>query len=726
VRNALPGSVALLALSVCALNAARAQAAPAHFIGGLQVVSGHILPGMTNAPVVGALPPSTTLHLTIGLPLRNRAESHSLADAVSNPASPNYRHYLTPAQYQARFSPSAHDYRAVLAFARNAHFTISHTVASRTVVAVDASVADVERALHVTIQVRRRPDRSVFYAPSNEPALALQTPILHIQGLDNLMVPHPATTSAVALNAHTQARRRGIPDAGHGPGGAYAGQDFHDAYAWAATNNGTGQCLGLFEIHSSFFPTDIASYQSAFGLPSLTPQVVLVDGYNGVPVISNGEEETALDIEVGEAMSPGLFDISVFEGDNPDDIMSAMASPPPGVPLCNQLGASWNFPVDATSLEIVEQMALQGQSFFVSSGDSGGYTSDTNDDRDLSDTTVVGGTELQLNADYFWQSEIAWPGSGGGIESNQYVPPFQQGLEVRDLGGGTAKTRLVPDVAMVADNTFLLANDGGSLTVAGTSIATALWASYTSLINEQGAIIGLRPLGFLNPALYAIAKGAGYAANFHDITVGNNGPFAATGGYDLVTGWGTPKVAILSTLNPAPIAHYTKLQITVYTGNDDLRPDSDLAVRFTGIGNLSPFCLMRSNNGNPSGVCTGNAYGDINGTQGWGSWSTQTLTYYNRFANWTWAGAGKVTLTMTSHNNGLETNDNWDLQATKIVLSNPFTGTSVTLFNVGNFSAPHNPGTCYWRFKPTGSPPVISETFKLLPGHTPGDGCPDD
>ena len=85
-----------------------------------------------------------------------------------------------------------------------------------------------------------------------------------------------------------------------------------------------------------------------------------------------------------------------------------------------------------------------------------------------------------------------------------------------------------------------------------------------------------------------------------------------------------------------------------------------------------------------------------------------------------------MTLTMTSHNNGLETNDNWDIQAMKIILSYLATGASVTLFNVGNFSAPHNSGTCYWRFKPTGSPPMISATFKLLPGHTPGDGCPDD
>ena len=742
MRNALSSTIALMSISLFAGGANPAQAAviagpivsnasmpssPAQYSRSLQVLSGHLQPEFASAPLIGVLPASKTLHLSIGLPVRNRAESQALAAAVSDPASPNYRHYLTPAQYQARFSPTLSDYQAVLAFARNARFAIRHTYANRTVIGVDASVAAVEQALHVTIQVRRRPDGSVFYAPSNEPIVALQTPLLHIEGLDDLRVPQPAISSSAPIQFARGTQRHASPDSTHGPGGTLAGPDFRDAYAPGATETGATQCLGLLEFNSSFFPNDISAYQAEFSLPALTPQKVLLDGFNGVPVVSNGEEETALDIEVGQAMAPNLFDISVFEGSNADDIFSAMASPPNGVPLCNQLSASWNFGVDATSLELVEQMALQGQSFLVSSGDLGGYTSDPGDDRDLSDTTVVGGTILQLNNDFNWLSEVAWPHSGGGIMTNDYVPPFQQGMQVDGVGGGgSIKNRLVPDVAMVAANTFIIANNGVPTSVAGTSISTPLWAAYTSLINEDGVIVGQPSMGFLNPALYAIARGAGYATNFHDITSGNNGPFNTLPGYDLVTGWGSPKVKLIATFNPPPITHYTQLQITVYTGSDNLRADSDLQVGFTGIGGLSPFCLMRSNNGSPSGACTGNAYGDINGTQGWDGWSTQTLTYHNRFANWTWAGAGTMTLTMTSHNNGFETNDNWDLQAMKIVLSNPSTGASVTLFNVGNFSAPHNSGTCYWRFKPTGSPPMRSATFKLLPGHTPSDGCPDD
>src|SRR5581483_6028153 len=137
---------------------------------------------------------------------------------------------------------------------------------------------------------------------------------------------------------------------------------------------------------------------------------------------------------------------------------------------CNQLSASWNFGVDSTSQQLVDQMALQKQSFYVSSGDSGGFVSDTNDDRDMSNTVVVGGTELTLNADFRWQSETAWPGSGGGVETSQYVPIFQRGVKL--ARGGTPHKRMIPDVAMVADSVYLIADQGVGYAVSGTSIST--------------------------------------------------------------------------------------------------------------------------------------------------------------------------------------------------------------------------------------------------------------
>ncbi len=60
-----------------------------------------------------------------------------------------------------------------------------------------------------------------------------------------------------------------------------------------------------------------------------------------------------------------------------------------------------------------------------------------------------------------------------------------------------------------------------------------------------------RDLGFINTALYKIASNpASYAADFYDVTVGNNQTtsipgYSASTGWDAVTGLGTPNVANL-------------------------------------------------------------------------------------------------------------------------------------------------------------------------------------
>ena len=52
-------------------------------------------------------------------------------------------------------------------------------------------------------------------------------------------------------------------------------------------------------------------------------------------------------------------------------------------------------------------------------------------------------------------------------------------------------------------------------------------------------------LGFANPTLYRVGTGPGYAQDFHDITVGSNGLYAATPGWDYVSGFGSPNLTNL-------------------------------------------------------------------------------------------------------------------------------------------------------------------------------------
>jgi hypothetical protein len=123
------------------------------------------------------------------------------------------------------------------------------------------------------------------------------------------------------------------------------------------------------------------------------------------------------------------------------------------------------------------------------------------------------------------------------------------------LNQGSTTNRNFPDVALTADNVYVVADGGvGYNGVGGTSCAAPLWAGFTALVNQQATNNGLAAVGFINPAIYAIAKGANYSACFHDITTGNNtwsgSPtlFYAVSGYDLCTGLGTPNTNLISAL----------------------------------------------------------------------------------------------------------------------------------------------------------------------------------
>jgi subtilase family serine protease len=538
--------VVSIALLLDAAVSTRAQSAPPP-TSGTQQLHGHLSSAVKAAPFVARLDLSTPLTLAIGLPLRNPDQLQTSLSAIYDQNSPQYRHYLTPDQFAAAYGPSEQDYQAVIAFARSKGFTVNHTFNNHVLVAVSGTSENVERAFHVTMNTYKRPDGTTFHAPDREPSLDLSTPVLHIGGLENYILPH----SPLRPVEHV----RPIPNAGSAPNGFFGGADFRNAYAPGIGLNGAGQCVGLLE-YAGFYANDITLYENQFHLPNVPITTVLLNGFNGSPGTNNSE--VPLDIEMAIAMAPGLKSVVVFEDtttDNyPDTMLSEMAAPTRGEPLCKQLSASWTYGVDILGQELFGEMAVQGQSFFNGSGDSGAYTSDPSDDRDAPYTTIVGGTVLSMNGNgASWQSETAWSGSGGGILTSVDIPTYQSAVSMRSNYGST-QYRNVPDVSIIAYGAFIYENNGETGYQQGTSIATPLWAGFMALVNQQAANCGSSPVGFANPALYAIGQNANkYAADFHDIQSGNNGTaqkYPAVAGYDLATGWGSPQASLISDLSP--------------------------------------------------------------------------------------------------------------------------------------------------------------------------------
>jgi uncharacterized repeat protein (TIGR01451 family) len=516
-----------------------------------QVLYGHVPAAAAKLRAVGKLEESKPLEVLIGLPLRNRETLTNLLNDLYNPASPSFHQFLTPAQFTERFGPTPEDYQAVIAFARSNGLTVLHTHANRTMLNVSAPVADIEKAFHIQLWLYPHPTEArTFYAPDTEPSVNLATPVLGITGLDNFVIPHPQSLHAAKRNPATP-----LTGTGSAPGSNYWGNDFRAAYVPGTTLTGAGQKVGLFEL-DDFYTSDITTYESDTGLPNVPVSRLFVDGATSGSGASE-QAEVPLDIEMAISMAPGLSGVIVYEGPNennitaPNEVLNCMATND----AANQLSCSWGFSINSTTVQTFQQYGTQGQSFFLASGDSGAFTGAAQPPADDPYVTVVGGTTLTTTGPGgSWKSEKVWnwfttgegtAASTGGISTTYTIPSWQAPVSMASNQGSTTM-RNIPDVALTADNVWVLYEDGQSGEFGGTSCAAPLWAAFTALVNQQGAINQLSPVGFLNPALYALGLGTNYAATFHDITVGCNtnatvtNKFYAVAGYDLCTGWGTP------------------------------------------------------------------------------------------------------------------------------------------------------------------------------------------
>jgi hypothetical protein len=513
-----------------------------------QELKGHLRAGWTAMKPVGSVVATQRMQVAVSLPLRDREGLTNLLAELYDPRHPRFGRHLSTAEFTERFGPSRKDYQQAIDFARRSGLRIVETHPNRTLLSMEGTADGVEQAFHLKLVTRAHPtDSRTFFAPDREPTVGMDARVLHVSGLNNYHLPHPSGLRR-GVSPHGLVASA-APATGSGPNGEYMGFDFRRAYVPGSDLTGAGQSVGLFEL-GGYYATDIAAYEAQTGVSNVPLKNVLVDGYNGAggsrrPGSPN--EEVALDIEMAISIAPGLASVLVYEGplngttSTVNDILNRMATDN----LARQLSCSWGFDIDEATEQVFLQYAAQGQSFFEASGDNGAFVGPVEQPSDSPLITVVGGTVLSLDSAQGWISEAAWSHGGGGVSTIYPLPPWQQGLDLT-AAGGSSSMRNVPDVAMVAANIRVYADRGQVMTLGGTSVAAPLWAGFAALANERATRLGKPSLGFLNPALYRIGRGAGGTKAFHDIDAGSNaqaaggGLFSAVPGYDLCTGWGSP------------------------------------------------------------------------------------------------------------------------------------------------------------------------------------------
>jgi subtilase family serine protease len=563
-------------------------------------IHGNVAPEAQKLTALRSADAQKRLNLEIQFVPRDQAAVNKLLAAQQDPTSAEYHKWITPKEYTQRFGPTPAEYNAVAKWIESQGFTVTGGSRGASNLRFTGTVAQAQNAFQT--QIFNYKDNEHF-ANAVEPKIPAQfQPIIgEVTGLHNLgsltpmLKPKNLIRSRVPLHLSSSGLS---PQFNLGlvgfQGLTFAPPDFYTFYdenSVLSSNTGAppNDCIGIFDA-TNIYPDILQVFTSnpqALGYSMPPVQFSADTSSEGDPgVVFPYDGEAYLDIEWAHTTAPG--DPIILYVGNPysftaeqslaDVLTTAVVQNRCGAisisyGTCNQPATFYT----QTMGSIFTQAALQGQSVFVSAGDSGVDTCDlgTPNINELSANplvTSVGGTMFDAQFDNQGNNvgfvpEAAWnqvtpqtagqnETTGGGQSQVFSKPSYQSGPGVPADG-----VRDIPDIAMIAGLPAVLIvmdqdNADGTTSdvvtpnvMVGTSLSAPLWAGISRLLSQA---VNAR-LGPINPGIYFLANN-GYASNgFRDVLNGTNSYINAQGqteqgynagpGFDLVSGWGTVDIA---------------------------------------------------------------------------------------------------------------------------------------------------------------------------------------
>ncbi len=528
-----------------------------------------------NAPLVARPSASRPLHVSLALAPRDQAAVDRAVKAAYTPGSRSFHRFITPAQWKARFAPTDAAVGRAAAYLRSAGFRHVAVSGNRLLVSGDGTVGQAERAFRTSLATFRVSGalRTVNVKPALVPA-SLAGTVQAVLGLNDLPLTHVKAQLV---------KQAGAPDP---EAGLYPAQ-FNNTYLSKGTHNGSKTSIAIMTQGDTKGVIAALRYAEAKEHQPRVPVTVVPTGPQSAD--ASGADEFDMDTQVS-TMVPGgvkhlyLYSIGSLVSTNLlsgiEDFVSqnraqAMSASIGGCDINAYLDGS----MEATDVALQEG-ALQGQTFFASSGDNGagcGYViavgvpagfPEANWPCDGEYVVCVGGTSLLTDAQGNRISELGWAGSGGGFSvvanpgfwTQRTDPAYEAGL----ISGG----RATPDVALDGDPNFFTPVKvyvGKTLTyVGGTSLSSPMMLGFWARLESGHRNL----LGFAAPGLYGLydkvnpgesvttpeepitvivpSPAPKAVPSFTDILVGDNGPWPCLPGYDLVTGLGAPNIAAIN------------------------------------------------------------------------------------------------------------------------------------------------------------------------------------
>ncbi len=451
---------------------------------------------------------------------------HSLLDQQQDKSSPYYHQWLTPESFGASFGAASSDITAVTSWLQDAGFTVQSIAKGARIIRFTGTSGQVESAFHTEMHTvlvdgesHRMNTTDISVPQALAPIIAGVTHLNDFRPKKDLVNYHPVVRGTdgqyyPVIPGTLSPDYTSLSSGSHYVGPADLATIFNAAPLQAAGINGAGVTIGILG-QTTIALSNVETYRQMFNLPVNDPTII---NTGPAPAVIADDIESDLDVDLAGSLATnakvnfytdgyglyngGIDGSALFAVDtNVPDIISLSYG---GCELSNGSAgtAFWN--------TLWEQAAAQGQTVFVSSGDSSATGCASSSAALATGTTAgsygvnalgssaynvaVGGSEFNegtaLGVTPYWGPggvspygtalsyipETVWSegafdvvtqgsgvaGGGGGVSMFTARPPWQvgPGINAADPAGPTFTAsgaipagtphRLVPDLALIA------------------------------------------------------------------------------------------------------------------------------------------------------------------------------------------------------------------------------------------------------------------------------------
>lgn len=280
---------------------------------GSALLPGTAAPDVSRSPSAGPVSPRTTVQFEVALNLQDPVGAQDLATAVATPGTTEYRKFLTPAQWEARFSPTTAQVGQVTAWLRHEGLRVGSVSADRLAIDVSGTSSRVARAFDTTLDYHvvdgnrlRRATRDVS-VPSTLAAIVAGTVGIN----ETPSTPRRSVAGPGRVKGRAAAASRTIgPPLGHStapPCGSFYGQ----AIDTTDPPFGGGYGSALPYVVCGYTPPQM---RSAYGIVTLVAKgtdgsgetVAVIDAYASPTLLSDAQHYSTVN-DPAHVLAPSQF-----------------------------------------------------------------------------------------------------------------------------------------------------------------------------------------------------------------------------------------------------------------------------------------------------------------------------------------------------------------------------------------------------------------------------------